>query len=231
MSATPVLQRETDQSSSESSSFELSLRDIPLPIILRPAQPLSDEDLLAFCAANRGMEIESDADGSITIMTPAGPDSSRLNQYLAAELTLWSRQAGGIVFGPDLGIRFPDKTMRGPDVAWLSAPRWNALSPGQRKVFLSFCPEFILELRSESDRASTVEAKMEFWLSRGAELGWLIDPRRKLAMIYRPGQEPATLLQPEILEGEGPITGFRLEMHHFWEYGISSTLRNIGVPA
>jgi hypothetical protein len=38
-----------------------------------------------------------------------------------------------------------------------------------------------------------------------------------LAMIYRPGQEPGTLLQPEILAGEGPIAGFSLKMQRLWE--------------
>jgi Uma2 family endonuclease len=58
---------------------------------------------------------------------------------------------------------------------------------------------------------------MEFWMERGAQLGWLIDPKRKLAMVYRPHQEPETLPQPEFLEGEGPIEGFRLAMNEFWK--------------
>ncbi len=217
MSANPVIRPDTELASREPSRSELLLRDVPLPVVIRPAQPLSDEDLLAFCAANKGLKIESDEDGSITVMTPAGPESSRLNQLLATELTLWSRQAGGIVFGPDLGMRFPDQTMRGPNAAWLSAERWSELSPREREIFLTFCPEFVAELRSASDRASASEAKMEFWMARGAVIGWLIDPRRKLAMIYRPGHEPETLLQPEFLDGDGPIIGFRLEMRQFWE--------------
>jgi Uma2 family endonuclease len=58
---------------------------------------------------------------------------------------------------------------------------------------------------------------MEFWMEKGVQLGWLIDPLRKLAMIYRPGQEPETLLQPETLAGEGPIAGFSLKMQRLWE--------------
>jgi len=82
------------------------------------ANPLSDEGLLAFCESNNGLDNESDADGSIRIMTPAGPESSRLNQILAAELLSWARHgANGEVFGPGLGIRFSDKVMRGPDAA------------------------------------------------------------------------------------------------------------------
>ena len=101
---------------------------------------------------------------------------------------------------------------------WDPQDRWNAYKQASkdRPGFLPFCPEFIAELRSRTDRASKIEAKMEFWMSRGAQLGWLIDPVRKLAMIYRAGQEPETLLEPEFLDGDGPIRGFRLQMKEFW---------------
>lgn len=131
---------------------------------------------------------------------------------------LWARESGtGIVYGPDLGIRFADGVMRAPDAAWLSRERWNGSSRSQRSAFLGVCPEFIAELRSPTDRASSVEEKMEFWIGRGAELGWLMDPERKLAMIYRPGREPETLLRPDVLAGEGSTGGFRLEMQEFWK--------------
>ncbi len=58
---------------------------------------------------------------------------------------------------------------------------------------------------------------MSAWLTNGAQLAWLIDPQRKLAVIYRPGQEPETLLQPETLLGDGPIARFELKMQRFWE--------------
>jgi Uma2 family endonuclease len=197
---------------------ETLLRAVPLPVAMKPAAMLTDEELLDFCRANKGLDIECDADGTITIMTPAGPGASHLNSYLTRELSSWAEgDSRGVDFGPDLGIRFPDHVMRGPDAAWLSKDRWNSLDRSAREKFLPFCPEFIVELRSPSDRASRVEAKMEFWMNRGAQLGWLIDPQRKLAMIYRPGQEPETLLQPELLDGEGPIAGFRLKMQRFWE--------------
>ena len=220
MSAAPAIRPDVDQASQPVPS-EVLLRDIPLPVTIQPAAPLGDDALLAFCAANSGLEIESDADGSIRIMTPAGPESSHLNQLLSGELMVWARRNGkGIVFGPDLGVRFPDKILRAPDAAWLSMERWDSLKQ-RRKLpsFLPICPEFVAELRSRTDRASAVEAKMEFWMSRGAELGWLIDPRRKQVMIYRPGREPETLLRPEFLEADGPIQGFRLDMAEFWKDG------------
>jgi Uma2 family endonuclease len=209
----------TERDSAEPEVFELTLRDVPLPVTIRLARPLSDEELLAFCAANDGLEIESDADGSITVMTPAGFETIRLNQILLLRLGVWAEQKGnGIVCGTDLGVRFVDKTLRAPDAAWLSNERVKTARGRAKKLkgFLPVCPEFVAELRSPSDRVSKIEAKMEFWMARGAQLGWLIDPERKLAMIYRPEREPETLLKPEFLEGEGPIKGFRLAMQEFW---------------
>ena len=217
MSAASAIRPYADRAS-EPVPSEVLLREIPLPVTIRPIAPLSDEALLAFCAANSGLEIESDADGSIRVMAPAGPESSELNLLLAAELMVWARQNGnGTVFGPDLGIRFADKTLRAPDAAWLSRERWSAYKKSKRTSFLPICPEFVAELRSRTDRVSAIEAKMEFWISRGAELGWMIDPTRKQAMIYRPGREPETLFQPEWLQGEGPVAGFRLTMERFWK--------------
>jgi Uma2 family endonuclease len=163
----------TDPDSGEPDFSELTLREVPLPVTIRLARPLSDEELLAFCAANDGLEIESDADGSITVMTPAGFDTSRLNQILLLRLGAWAEQTGnGVVCGPDLGVRFADRTLRAPDAACLSNERFKTARGRAKKLkgYLPICPEFVAELRSPSDRASKIEAKMEFWMSRGAQL-------------------------------------------------------------
>jgi Uma2 family endonuclease len=220
MSATSAIRPIPEQELDEPASFGISLCDLPLPVTIRPARPLTDAELLQFCADNDGLEIESDADGSVTLMSPSKLGTSRLNRLFAGRLMAWADQTGrGVVCGPDLGVRFEDLVLRAPDVAWLSTGRWNEAEAQEKKDpgFLHFCPEFVAELRSLSDRASKIEAKMEFWMSRGAQLGWLIDPRRKLAMIYRSGQEPETLLKPEFVDGDGPIQGFRLEMGEFWK--------------
>ena len=196
------------------------LPSLALPFTFRPARPLTDQELLAFAGDNPGIDFEVDADGTVTVMSPSKPKGSRLNQILATELMLWARQSRlGEVFGPDLGVRFDDGMLRAPDAAWLSAEKWQQHQEraGPDREYLAVCPEFVAELRSPGDRASKIEAKMEFWISRGVELGWLIDPQRRLAMIYTPGAEPRTLLRPELMEGEGPLAGFRVETRDFWE--------------
>lgn len=201
-----------------SQDVQLSFGSTPFPIRIRPDLPLTEDELLEFCRSNKGFEIECESDGTLYIMTPAGAKTSRLNLFLNRELDLWAEGDGrGVAFGSDLGVRFPDRSMRAPDGAWTSRSRFEALDEAAQNRFLPFCPEFVVELRSPGDRASRVEAKMERWIVKGAELGWLIDPQRRLAMIYRPGREPETLLEPENLEGESPIAGFRLKMQRFWE--------------
>jgi Uma2 family endonuclease len=103
-----------------------------------------------------------------------------------------------------------------PDAAWIPLQRWTSLSKAQQQRYPPFCPDFLVELRSPSDTIAELEEKMELWMSHGAQLAWLIDPIRQLAIIYRPGQPPETLHKPEVLEGEGPVVGFHLKMERFW---------------
>jgi Uma2 family endonuclease len=179
---------------------------------------LSDQELLLFCAANEPLRIEHTAQGDLVVMTPAGGKTGNKEGYLFRELDLWvEREGKGIAFNSNTGFLLPDGSMRVPDAAWLSDEKWRALTGKQQDGFVPACPEFVVELRSPSDRASQVEERMEFWIDKGALSGWLIDPQRQMAMIYRPAVEPETLLKPEFLEGEGPVAGFRLKMQRFWE--------------
>jgi Uma2 family endonuclease len=74
----------------------------------------------------------------------------------------------------------------------------------------------VIELRSETDALKPLQEKMGMWLANGAELGWLVDPRRKVVEIYRPGCEPEVLEGGSAVEGEGPVAGFVLELGKIW---------------
>jgi Uma2 family endonuclease len=197
--------------------MSLSLLDLPLPVKIVPAAPLSDEEFLAFCRANEPYQFELDATGEIVVTTPIGAMGGNFEGYLFREIDLWVERSGlGFAFNASVGYRLPDKSVRMPDAAWVTLDRWNALTKTQKRKFPHFCPDFVVELRSPRARAKPLEEKMRIWMSNGARLAWLIDPVRKLAIIYRQGQEPETLRKPDVLEGEGPVAGFRLEMERFW---------------
>jgi Uma2 family endonuclease len=50
------------------------------------------------------------------------------------------------------------------------------------------CPDFVLELRSPSDRVTDVPDKMVEYLASGVHLGWLIEPIAREVHVYRQGQ-------------------------------------------
>jgi len=61
--------------------------------------------------------------------------------------------------------------MRSPDAAWVSRGRWETLSEKEKRQFPPLCPDFIIELRSETDSLKSLKEKMDEWLANGCLLG------------------------------------------------------------
>jgi Uma2 family endonuclease len=197
--------------------MSFALTEIELPIRLLPENPMSDEEFMRFCAANEPMRVEREPNGEILVITPAGFTTSRMNQRIGRLLDEWAEADGrGVATGPDGGYTLPDGSMRAPDAAWVASARLKSLSDEEQARFPPICPDFIIELRSPSDRLPDLEAKMHQWIANGAQVAWLIDPQEKSVSIYRLGQEPEHLVQPTSVQGDGPIAGFELVMDRIW---------------
>jgi Uma2 family endonuclease len=195
-----------------------ALTEIDLPIRLLPENPMSDEEFMRFCAANEPMRFERDANGEIIVMSPTGTGGSEVEGDVYLELGNWARADGrGRAYPASAGFKLPDTSVRAADAAWMSFRRRNALSQEQRQSFAQLCPEFVIEVRSETDRLPPLQEKMQLWIANGAELAWLIDPSRKVVEIYRPGQQPEIHENPTSVQGTGPIAGFELVMDRIWE--------------
>jgi Uma2 family endonuclease len=97
-------------------------------------------------------------------------------------------------------------------VSWIKIERWNALTQEQRKKFLPLCPDFVIELVSESDDLADTQAKMREFIANGLRLGWLINPKTKQVEIYRQNQEMEVLQSPTNLSGEDVLPGFILDL-------------------
>ena len=90
-----------------------------------------------------------------------------------------------------------------------------ALDPAAREGFWHLCPDFVIELRSQSDRIRALREKMAEWLANGAQLAWLIDPEARRIEIY-PGFEAETRDGVSSVAGEGPVEGFVLNLARVW---------------
>ncbi|HAX89846.1 MAG TPA: hypothetical protein DCY91_27185, partial [Cyanobacteria bacterium UBA11370] len=76
---------------------------------------------------------------------------------------------------------------RSPDAAWVKLEKWNRLTPQQQEKFAPICPDFVVELRSPSDKLKPLKTKMQEYMNNGALLGLLIDRKKRRVYIYRPG--------------------------------------------
>ena len=91
-----------------------------------------------------------------------------------------------------------------------------ALPKEQQERFYQLCPDFVIELRSATDRINRLKAKMEEYMANGAQLGWLIDPEERTVWIYRSGRPAECVVNAERVSGEGPVAGFVMELADIW---------------
>jgi Uma2 family endonuclease len=164
---------------------------------------------VSLCRANPDLRLERTAIGELIIMSPAGSDSSGRNFELAGQLYNWEMANPlGICFDSSGGFSLPNGAIRAPDASWVARDRWDALSPAEQKGFAPICPDFVVELRSSSDRLGDVRAKMREYRDQGTRLGWLIDPKRQVVEVYRARRRVEVLNAPTTLSGEDVLPGF-----------------------
>ncbi len=183
-----------------------------------PTRNLTREQYDAFCAANRDMRTERSASGEIVVQLPVSWRTSLRNGEVTMQLGAWQEADGrGVAFGPDAGFDLPNGANRSPDASWMVRWRIAALSEEERDGFLPLCPDFVVELRSRSDRLETLAAKMQEYIENGARLGWLIDPHARTVHVYRPGAPAKVLDDPDSVAGDPELPGFRLQMRRVWK--------------
>lgn len=182
---------------------------VQIPNTLR----VTDDQFLELVRANPDLRMERTPEGELIIMSPTGSEGGNYNAELTTDFGIWNRQAKlGKIFDSSTGFKLPNGATRAPDTAWVKQSRWDALTPEQQKGFAPICPDFVLELASETDDIEMLQAKMQEYLENGCSLGWLIDPKTRQVEIYRPDQEVEVLQNPESLSGEDVMLGFTLNL-------------------
>jgi Uma2 family endonuclease len=178
---------------------------------------LTEEQFLRLCQENRDLRFELTAQGELVIMPSAGSETGWRNNEISYFLTAWAKQdSAGLAFGSSAGFTLPNGAIRSPDASWVKRERWNALTQEQRKRFAPLCPDFVVELRSPTDRLPVLQEKMQEYIANGARLGWLIDPLDKRVYVYHPGQPVEYLDNPATLSGDPVLPGFVLHIRELW---------------
>jgi Uma2 family endonuclease len=188
-----------------------------LPAILT-AGPMTDEEFANFCTEHPDLSFEMTAEGELVVMPPRFTLTGARNCEITAQLGNWAgKDKRGLASASSTGWVLPDTSRRSPDAAWILKTRVQQLDGQSREGYWHLCPDFVIELRSSTDRLRVLREKMGVWLANGAQLGWLIDPERRAVEVYRPGREPQTLEGVDAMAGEEPIAGFTLDLTRVWD--------------
>lgn len=185
-----------------------------LILLPNPEQPrFTDKEFVRFCEKNRELRIEMTSEGEMIIMLPVVSEGSNRNFILSGRFFAWVETDNtGVGFDSSGGFTLPNGAKRSPDVSWILRERWEVLSKELKNSFAPICPDFVVELRSGSDRLKTLQKKMEEYIANGAQLGWLIDPKKKTVHIYQPNVPVQILDNPAEVSGEPLFKGFVLKL-------------------
>ncbi|MBE9063549.1 Uma2 family endonuclease [cf. Phormidesmis sp. LEGE 11477] len=180
---------------------------------------VTDEQFEILAVTNRELRLERTAAGELIVNPPTGWETGERNFSITAQLGAWveNHYALGKGFESSTGFKLPNGATRSPDASWVSQERWNALSTEQKQeTFAPVCPDFVVELRSDSDSLKPLQEKMREYMDNEARLGWLIDPKNKRVEIYRAGEPTEVLEAPSELSGEAVLPDFVLKLHRIW---------------
>ena len=176
---------------------------------------ITDEQFLQFAMQYEDLRIEQDKNGLIQIMPPVGYDSGiREGHPYGALYAWWLGSRKGRVCSPSTMFILPDGSKKMADGAWISEEKHQSVSAAERKKIAAVVPDFVIEVRSETDNEKTIFEKMtDTWIANGVKLAWLIDPIGRTAYSFL---EDGTIKQvrglSETLSAEPVCPGFRFDL-------------------
>ena len=170
----------------------------------------------SLCMDNPDLRLELTKDGELIAMTPAFPISGEKNMNLGSQVYIWNKQTQlGKAFDSSTGYDFT--TIGGgkmsPDVSWIEKSRLEGISLEQ---FCPVVPDFVIELRSTTDRLGMLQTKMLEYQRLGVKLGLLINPQDQQVEIYRLGQDVELLKSSMSVDCGDAMPGFSLELTEIW---------------
>ena len=184
--------------------------------------PQLGERLCRLSRDNEPYDFEISAKGELIILPPSGWESNIGETGINAPLLYWCADNGGYTSSQSVLYHLSSGARYMPDAAWITQERYDELlAQPEYRADIVGAPDFVVEVRSRTDRLAAGLAKMQEWMDGAAKLGWYLDPYETRAYIYRGGQDVEILDNPETLSGEDVLPGFVFEVRRliFARYG------------
>jgi Uma2 family endonuclease len=168
-----------------------------------------------FLLENNGMRHEL-VKGELLTMSPTKRKHGRIVANLTIRLGHYVlTHKLGAMYAAETGFKLasnPD-TVLAPDIAFIRGPVDDSSeSDGDG------APDLVVEVQSPNGRKAKVEEKAARWLTLGASVVWLIDPKRRTVQIHLSNDDPQTLTEDDELTGGDLIPGFSVRVFEIFSY-------------
>jgi Uma2 family endonuclease len=173
-----------------------------------------DDILLRLSAQNPFLRLETDRNNNLIVLMATHSKTSKYNSELNRLVGNWNAENElGEVLDSSGGFRMPiTNSVKSPDVSFILHSRLDELTGKDKDGFYKIAPDFVIELRSDSDRLQVVIEKMLEYIENGVRLGWLIDPQTENVHIYRLNGNHTIQSFDEKLSGEDVLPKFELNV-------------------
>jgi Uma2 family endonuclease len=173
---------------------------------------VSSDEFDSLCLDNPDLRLELSKDQELIVMSPTGGESGKRNVSLSGQVWYWNKQTElGAVFDSSTGYDFTSfgGGKLSPDVSWIDKSRLDGIDI---TGFIPLVPDFIVELRSATDRLGVLQAKMLEYQRLGVKLGLLINPQDRQVEVYRLDRQTEILNSPTELNCQPLMPGFNLNL-------------------
>jgi Uma2 family endonuclease len=170
------------------------------------------EEFDSLCQLNPDLRLELTKNKELIVMPPTGGESGKRNVNLASQVWNWNKPVNlGEVFDSSTGYDFIPigGGKMSPDVSWIEKSRLKGVD---LEKFIPVVPDFVIELRSRSDKLKPLQLKMLEYQRLGVKLGLLINPQDKQVEIYRLEQNTEILDSPTTIDCNWLMPGFQLDL-------------------
>jgi len=168
----------------------------------------TDEELMALPKDGHKHEL---INGEI-IMSPTGYRHEDVAAAVLMAMRMYVRQHKlGSVCGSSLGCWMASGNLLSPDVSFIHTARVPRGQDAVKRYFQG-APDLVVEILSPWDRSVRTHDKMVECFDSGAQLGWVINPEEKSALVYRAPEIERLVRLTDALDGEDVLSGFRLPL-------------------
>jgi Uma2 family endonuclease len=178
-----------------------------------------DTVLLQLSSQNPLLRLETDRNNNLIAIMPTHTETGQENAKLIIKLGIWNEKYElGEITDSNGGFRMPiTNAVFAPDVSFILHSHLDELTGKDKEGFYKIAPDFVIELRSDTDRLKDLIEKMLEYIENGVRLGWLIDPQTENVHIYRLNGNHTMQSFDEKLSGEDVLPKFELNVRNIFK--------------